>query len=70
MDEVEITEQQKKQDAYVRMGKANTKRLARKAHEDAINKLPNEFRERERGWNPHNLYHGDSYCQLYGEEND
>lgn len=66
----EVTEQQKRLDALVRMSRANTRHLSRKAHENAINKLPNELRDRERNWNPYNIYDGGSYAGLYAEENN
>jgi hypothetical protein len=60
MDEEElVTEERKKQDAQIKMGKANTRRLIRQAHDDAINKLPNELRDRLKNWNPYNPYEED-----------
>jgi len=37
-------------------------------HEKSIDKLPNEFRHKERDYNHFNDRNQDSYCKLYAEE--
>lgn len=45
------------------------KRKMKECEKEIINKMPNEFKDSVFGnWNPRAMYHGDSYCQLYVDE--
>lgn len=44
------------------------KKWLKEMHQKAIEKLPNEFRAKEKDYNPHNDRNQDSYCKLYAEE--
>ena len=58
----------------VKLDKIRNNRIKREklwlkeAHQRAIDRLPNEFRPKERDYNPFNDRNQDSYCKLYAEE--
>ncbi len=62
-----VSDKTKKKDMIVKNACMNKRKWREGVDEEAINKLPNELREKPDIWNPGATYHGDDYCDFYVE---
>jgi hypothetical protein len=65
---LEVTDEIKKKDRQRTTAIIRQRKREREHQEAAVRKLPNEFRDSGRDYNPNNIYNGDSYCGLFAED--